>query len=112
MAAAAGVLFAVSPFAVLQPLAYLVRTGEYSLRYDWIYLAARAGRHAARRAPPAQELLLRGPAEHRRRALSHRGSPAVVRPAVLGGQLIVVGLLALAAGFMLDRRARRARRAA
>ena len=38
MAGAAGLLFAVSPFAVLQPLGYLVRTGEYSLRYDWIYL--------------------------------------------------------------------------
>ena len=28
-----------SPFAILQPLGYLVRTAEYSPRYDWIYLA-------------------------------------------------------------------------
>ena len=37
-AVAARLLFTIAPFAVLQPLGYLVRTGEYSLRYDWIYL--------------------------------------------------------------------------
>jgi serine/threonine protein kinase len=36
---AARILFAVSPFALLQPLGHLVRTNDYSLRYDWIYLA-------------------------------------------------------------------------
>ena len=38
-ATAARLLFTLSPFAILQPLGYLVRTDEYSLRYDWIYLA-------------------------------------------------------------------------
>src|SRR3569832_825930 len=38
MASVSGLLFAVSPFAVLQPLAWLVRSGEYSWRADWIYL--------------------------------------------------------------------------
>jgi hypothetical protein len=38
-AVAARMLFAVSPFAMLQPLGYLARTAEYSPRYDWIYLA-------------------------------------------------------------------------
>ena len=32
-------LFSLSPFAVLEPLALLVRTGEYARAFDWIYLA-------------------------------------------------------------------------
>ena len=35
--AASGLLFAIAPFALLHPLGYLVRTGEYSPRFDWIY---------------------------------------------------------------------------
>jgi hypothetical protein len=35
----AWILFSVSPFAMLEPLAYLVGTGEYSRRFDWAYLA-------------------------------------------------------------------------
>lgn len=36
---AAWLLFSVSPFAVLEPLAWLVRTGEYARVFDWAYLA-------------------------------------------------------------------------
>jgi hypothetical protein len=39
-AQAARLLFVISPFALLQPLGYLVRTAEYSPRWDWTYLAA------------------------------------------------------------------------
>jgi energy-converting hydrogenase Eha subunit E len=111
MAAAAGVLFAVSPFAVLQPLAYLVRSGEYSLRYDWIYLAVALAvtllsERRQRKSFYYAGLLNTGAAlyllaDHRR----WFDWPA------WGVSLIAVGLLALAAGFMLDRRARRTRRA-
>ena len=38
--AAAHFLFTISPFALLHPLGYLVRTGEYSPRIDWLYAAA------------------------------------------------------------------------
>jgi serine/threonine protein kinase len=38
--AAAHLLFALSPFALLHPLGELVRTNEYSLRADWIYAGA------------------------------------------------------------------------
>jgi len=34
----AWLLFVISPFAVLQPIAYLSGVGEYARRYDWIYL--------------------------------------------------------------------------
>ena len=39
MRPAAALLFLISPFAVLEPLGYLVKTGEYSLGWDWSYLA-------------------------------------------------------------------------
>jgi serine/threonine protein kinase len=112
MAGAAGVLFAVSPFAVLQPLAYLVRTGEYSLRYDWIYLALALlvtllSERRQRKSFYYAGLLNTGAAlyllaDHRR----WFDWPA------WGVSLIAVGLVALAIGFLLDRRVRRARREA
>jgi hypothetical protein len=34
----ASLLYAVSPFAILEPLAYLDHTAEYSRRFDWMYL--------------------------------------------------------------------------
>ena len=36
---AAWLLFSVCPFAVLEPLAWLVRVGEYARAFDWVYLA-------------------------------------------------------------------------
>jgi hypothetical protein len=38
MKAAAWLLFTISPFAILEPLAYLNNTAEYSHAFDWIYL--------------------------------------------------------------------------
>jgi hypothetical protein len=38
MRPAAWLLVVISPFAILQPLGMLVATGEYSMRYDWLYL--------------------------------------------------------------------------
>ena len=35
---AAWLLYSISPFAILEPLAWLNHTGEYSLRYGWLYL--------------------------------------------------------------------------
>jgi hypothetical protein len=110
MAGTGGLLFAVSPFAILQPLGYLVRTGEYSLRFDWIYLAlalviALLSERRQRKAFYYAGLLNTGAAlfliaDHRH---------WLDRP-VWGTVLIVVGLIALAAGFMLDRRSRTQRR--
>jgi hypothetical protein len=34
----ARLLYAVAPFALLEPLAYLIDTGEYTHRFDWLYL--------------------------------------------------------------------------
>ncbi len=36
---AAQLLFSLAPFAILEPLAWLVITGDYSQNYDWLYLA-------------------------------------------------------------------------
>jgi serine/threonine protein kinase len=38
MRAASYLLFVVSPFAILEPLGYLVKTGDYSQEFDWFYL--------------------------------------------------------------------------
>jgi hypothetical protein len=43
MKSAAKLLFVISPFAVLEPLAYLNKVGEYSRRFDWLYLALALG---------------------------------------------------------------------
>jgi hypothetical protein len=39
MANAGRALFVLAPFSTLEPLAYLVETGQYSRRFDWLYLA-------------------------------------------------------------------------
>ena len=39
MRAPAGMLFLISPFAVLEPVFYLNTTGQYSIRFCWMYLA-------------------------------------------------------------------------
>jgi serine/threonine protein kinase len=104
---AARLLFAIAPFAVLQPLGYLVRTGDYSLRYDWIYLAAAIviallSQTRQRRAFYYAGVLNTGAAllwiaDHR----DWFDKPSWAM-AVIGA-----GLLALAMGFVLDRRSRR-----
>ena len=38
MKPASWLLFTISPFAILEPMAYLSETGEYSRNFDWIYL--------------------------------------------------------------------------
>ena len=100
---AAHVLIAISPFAVLHPLGYLVRTGEYSLRFDWLYAAA------------ALVVALLSE-RNQRRAFYYAGvlNLAIAlyeiavhrewfeRPA-WGIAVILVGLAALAAGFLLAR---------
>jgi hypothetical protein len=109
-ATAARLLFTLSPFAILQPLGYLVRSGEYSLRYDWIYLAlaltiAILSQTRQRRAFYYAGMLNLGTAlylvaDHRHWFNQPQWALAV----------IVSGLLALGAGFALDRRQRSANR--
>lgn len=110
-AVAARLLFTIAPFAVLQPLGYLVRTGDYSLRYDWIYLAmaiaiALLSQTRQRRAFYYAGVLNTGSAlfwiaDHR---------DWFDRP-LWAMAVIVSGLAALAAGFIMDRRARQRGRA-
>jgi hypothetical protein len=100
-------LFTVAPFAMLQPLGFLVHTGEYSLRYDWIYLALAIGitvlsKKRQRRAFFYAGVLNTGAALFR--IADHRDwfdTPAWAIAVIAGG------LAALAVGFALDRRQRR-----
>jgi hypothetical protein len=108
MAGAAGLLFAAAPFAVLQPIGHLVRTGEYALRCDWIYLALALtvtllSQRRQRKSFYYAGLLNTGGALYY--IADHRQWFA--RPA-WGATLVVLGLAVLAAGFMMDRRGRHA----
>jgi hypothetical protein len=106
-AAAARLLFTIAPFALLHPLGYLVRTGEYSPRIDWIYAGCALvimvlSERRQRRSFYYAGLLNLGAAllliAHHREWFE--------RPA-WAVSLIVTGLAALAAGLFLDRAVRR-----
>jgi len=103
---AAPLLFAIAPFALLHPLGYLVRTGEYSARLDWIYAGCAAtiillSHRRQRRSFYYAGLINLGAALYL--VAAHRewlGRPA------WAVSLIAAGLAVLAAGFALDRRER------
>ena len=100
---AAHLLFAISPFALIHPLGYLVRTAEYSPRVDWLYAACAIlimllSQRRQRRSFYYAGMLNLGIALYLiavHREWFERPGWAVA--------VIVTGLLALAAGFFLDR---------
>jgi hypothetical protein len=103
---AARLLFVIAPFALLQPLSYLVRTGEYSQKWDWIFLIAALSiamlsHRRQRRAFYYAGVLNTGAALFL--IASHRGWFDKPAWAVA---VIAVGLTALGVGFALDRRQR------
>ena len=102
-AAAAHLLFVIAPFALLHPLGYLVRTGEYSFRFDWLYAACALvimllSEPRQRRSFYYAGLLNLGAALYF--IADHRNW--FERPA-WAVAVIAAGLVALAAGFVLDR---------
>lgn len=106
---AAQLLFAIAPFALLHPLGYLVRTGEYSPRVDWFYAACALAimllsQRRQRRSFYYAGMLNLGLALYLIALHRHWFEFPAWAIAV-----IVMGLTALAAGFLLDR-AGRARR--
>jgi hypothetical protein len=105
----ARLLCALAPFATLEPLAYLGETGEYSRRFDWSYLTLAVGFAFLARPRQRHSFYYAG--------LLNTGAALLLitqhyewhdRPAwaiaVLG-----VGVLALAAGSLLDWSDRRRR---
>ena len=104
---AALLLFSLAPFALLHPMGYLVRTGEYSLRIDWIYAALACtiialSERRQRRSFYYAGLLNLGLALYD--ISSHRHWFDQPRWAIA---VIAAGLAALGAGFLLDARTRR-----
>lgn len=101
------VLFVIAPFAVLHPIGYLVRTFEYSPRFDWLYAAFAAGiillsEPRQRRSFYYAGMLNLGLALYwiaDRRDWFEWPAWAIA--------IVASGLAALAAGFVLDRRERR-----
>jgi len=106
LAKAAGLLFAISPFTILEPLCYLVKVGEYSRRFDWLLLflalaICLASRFRQRRSFYYAGMINTGLAlylitDH------HRWFD---RPA-WAMTVVGVGLLVLAVGYRLDSRER------
>jgi len=106
MSTAVLLLFTIAPFSILEPLAYLSRSAVYHQRFDWLYLGlavsiALVSYRRQRKSFYYAGLLNTGAAlfliaDHRH---------WLDRPS-WGGLLIVIGLLSLAAGFLLDRRSR------
>jgi hypothetical protein len=106
---AAQFLFTIAPFAILQPLGWLVKTGEYAPRLDWLYAAAALvvmllSERRQRRSFYYAGLLNLGSALYL--VASHR--QWFDRPA-WAVALLVAGFAALVTGFELDRRRRRRR---
>jgi hypothetical protein len=109
MKVAGTVLFVITPFSTLEPVASLVNRGEYSLRIDWIYLglaalAAFASHTRQRRSFYYAGLLntslaLYWIADHRHWFDKTPWAMAVV----------AAGLVLLGGGFLLDRRESRTR---
>jgi hypothetical protein len=110
MRAAVWLLVVISPFAVLEPIAWLVRTGQYAPGYDWLYLAFSLGIAVSSRYRQRMSFYLAG-LLNTAYALwvitDHRGW--FDRPG-WAVAVILVGLCVLSLGFALDR-AQRARRA-
>jgi serine/threonine protein kinase len=107
MKLSAGLLFLIAPFSTLEPIAYLVQTKEYALRFDWLYLALAAAtaiisHHRQRKSFYYAGVINSGfalywVADHRH-WLDKPGWAMA---------LVVAGLAVLVAGFVLDARERK-----
>jgi serine/threonine protein kinase len=107
--AAARLLFTIAPFAIIQPVGWLIKTGEYAFRLDWLYAASALvvmllSQPRQRRSFYLAGVLNLGIALYF--VASHRNW--FDRP-LWAITLIVAGLAALVAGLVLDWRERRLR---
>jgi serine/threonine protein kinase len=110
MSAAAQLLFVIAPFSMLEPLAMLSETMEYSKRFDWLYLMLAVGvallsHQRQRRSFYYAGIVNAGVALY----LIALRNEWFDRPA-WAIALVAAGILALLAGFVLDFRRRNGER--
>lgn len=107
MTSAAQLLFVVAPFSLLEPLAYSSEVAVYSKRFDWMYLILAVGvallSHQRQRKAFYYAGVLNAAFALYLIAIRNQW---LNRPA-WAISIVVVGLCALAAGFLLDARRRR-----
>ena len=109
MKSSAKLLFLLSPFLVLEPLAYLNHVSEYSRRFDWLYLALALGITFASHFRQRKNFYYAG--------LMNTGAALWLIPdhydwfdrAAWATVVLVIGVVALLAGFGLDVKERRRR---
>jgi hypothetical protein len=100
-------LFVIAPFSMLEPLAYLSRTGIYFERFDWTYLALAVGIAIISHQRQRKSFYYAG--------LINAGIALVliaIRYEWLddlswGVSIVAIGLATLVAGFLIDARRRR-----
>ena len=102
-------LFTIAPFSILEPLAFLTRTGIYHQRFDWLYLGLAIGIALASQQRQRKSFYYAG--------LLNAGLALVLiadRHQWFGTPawavvIVMTGVAALGAGFVLEARRRRAR---
>jgi hypothetical protein len=107
MTTAGQLLFVLSPFSVLEPLAFLVGAGEYSLRFDWFYLALSIGTAALSYRRQRRSFYYAGLINTGFALYFVADHYAWFDKPAWAIAVVAAGLLALLAGFLLDARRRR-----
>ena len=103
---AARLLFVIAPFALLQPLGYLVRTDEYSPRWDWVFLGAALAIAVLSHRRQRRAFYYAGVMNTGAALLMIAAHREWFDKPAWAVTVIAAGLATLAAGFALDRRQR------
>jgi serine/threonine protein kinase len=100
-------LYSLSPFATLEPLAYLIRVGEYSRGFDWGYLALALSIALASRYRQRRSFFYAGITNTALALFTITEHYEWFDLPDWGAIVLLAGILALVAGLALERRARR-----
>ena len=107
MSPAAQVLFAIAPFSMLEPLAWLSETAEYQKGFDWTYLVLAVAIAVLSHARQRRSFYYAGVINSGFALYLIAARNEWFNRASWATSLVIVGLAALAIGFLLDKKNRR-----